>query len=294
LNIFGFPGASTTANNLGLLDQRLAVEWVRDNIEAFGGDPERITMFGQSAGGSSVDYYSYAWTADPIVAGFIAESGTVFSPNTQASPAASAASWYNVSGNLGCGDATSEPAAVLSCMRSKDWQDVQNAIPTSTGLSSPTGNFGPTIDNVVVFSDYLQRSVAGNFTQRPLLIGGADNEIGLFRPLFGLQNVTFTDAEWAFLNFDIFTCPISYRVLASVVHKAPVWRYRWFGDFPNLIITTNPDSGAWHGSEIPIIWGTDMDIQNKVARTPAEELISTFMREVWSSFAKEPVNGLTK
>ena len=294
LNIFGFPGSPATTNNLAFLDQRLAVEWIRDNIAAFGGDPNRITIFGQSAGGSSVDYYSFAWKDDPIVAGFIAESGTVFSPNTQASPATSAAAWYNVSGTLGCGNATSDPVSVLSCMRLKDFQAIQDAIPSSTGLSSVAASFGPTVDEVVIFSDYLQRSADGNFSQLPLLIGSADNEIGLFRPLFGMQNVTFPDATWAFLNFDIFTCPISYRALASAVNKAPIWRYRWFGDFPNLRLTTVPDSGAWHGSEVPLIFGTDMDIQNLVERTPSEELISTFMREVWATFAKDPVNGLTK
>jgi cholinesterase len=49
LNIFGFPGVpgdKSVAQNAGLEDQRMAVEWVRDNIEAFGGDPKRITMFG--------------------------------------------------------------------------------------------------------------------------------------------------------------------------------------------------------------------------------------------------------
>ena len=61
LNVFGFPGTPNATQNLGLLDQRLAIEWVRDNIEKFGGDAERITIFGQSAGSASVDYHTFAW-----------------------------------------------------------------------------------------------------------------------------------------------------------------------------------------------------------------------------------------
>lgn len=48
-NVFGFPGlpgVESASQNPGLEDQRLAIEWVRDNIEGFHGDPDRITLFG--------------------------------------------------------------------------------------------------------------------------------------------------------------------------------------------------------------------------------------------------------
>ncbi|KDQ18274.1 hypothetical protein BOTBODRAFT_554878 [Botryobasidium botryosum FD-172 SS1] len=60
LGIFGFPigrdAIDNNALNLGFYDQRLAIEWVRDNIHSFGGDPSKITIFGESAGATSVSY----------------------------------------------------------------------------------------------------------------------------------------------------------------------------------------------------------------------------------------------
>lgn len=62
MNIFGFPGApELEVKNLALLDQRLAVSWVRDNIAAFGGDPSRITIAGQSSGAWAVSNWAYAF-----------------------------------------------------------------------------------------------------------------------------------------------------------------------------------------------------------------------------------------
>jgi carboxylesterase type B len=52
------------------------VEWIHQNAAAFGGDPSRIIIFGESAGGGSVDLYTYAYKDNPIVTGIIAESGT--------------------------------------------------------------------------------------------------------------------------------------------------------------------------------------------------------------------------
>ncbi|KPA45086.1 chlorogenic acid esterase precursor [Fusarium langsethiae] len=80
LNLLGFPNAGGLAHegknlNLGLLDQRLAVEWVRNNAARFGGDPNRITLWGESAGAYAVDGYLFAWAQDPIIKGVIADSG---------------------------------------------------------------------------------------------------------------------------------------------------------------------------------------------------------------------------
>jgi para-nitrobenzyl esterase len=66
LGPFGFIGE----NNLGLLDQMSALRWVKRNIESFGGDPDNVTIFGESAGGSSV----VALTASPLTKGLITKA----------------------------------------------------------------------------------------------------------------------------------------------------------------------------------------------------------------------------
>jgi carboxylesterase type B len=81
----------------------MAVEWVHDNIVSFGDDPASITLFGESAGGMSVDHYSYAWGDDPIVHALVPMSGTV-SGFTQRTREIGEGLWFNASAAVGCGN----------------------------------------------------------------------------------------------------------------------------------------------------------------------------------------------
>ncbi|CZR57922.1 related to acetylcholinesterase precursor [Phialocephala subalpina] len=290
LNIFGFPGNPAGTNNLGLLDQRLAIEWVRDNIENFGGDTSRITIFGQSAGGASVDYFTFAWTSDPIVSGLISESGTVFGikPNSNAT---NTASWFNVSSTLGCGDATSDSTSVLECMRTKPYTSIISAIPSSNSVTG-LGGFGPAVDGVVVFDDYLSRAESGNFIKAPLLVGNADYEAGLFQTIAALKGVVYSGDYWAAFDLIGFTCPAGIRANLSLANNIPTWRYRWFGAFPNTELTTVPSSGAWHASELALLFGNFPFGPGVPDSTTAEVAIGNYTRGAWAAFAKDPVNGL--
>lgn len=77
LGIFGFMSTEdqTVSGNYGLKDQVLALQWIKDNIEYFGGDPNRITIFGESAGGASVSYLLQIPQAQGLFNAAIVQSG---------------------------------------------------------------------------------------------------------------------------------------------------------------------------------------------------------------------------
>jgi cholinesterase len=136
------------------------------SIEKFGGDPKRMILHGQSAGGASVDYYSYAWTADPIIYGFIPQSGSAsIRPSGQGNPEAAAASqWSALSDKLGCGTVTAQDIGkTLSCMKSKPLSVVMDATAPPKAGGSSLGSWGPKVDGKTVFADLTERGNTGKF-----------------------------------------------------------------------------------------------------------------------------------
>ncbi|KAF2499004.1 alpha/beta-hydrolase [Lophium mytilinum] len=285
VNIWGFPSSPTLPQNVGLLDQRLALEWIRQNIAAFAGDPSRITLMGQSAGAGSADLYSYKWTEDPIVNAFIMESGTT-EVVVPLNASTGAEQWFNVSASLGCGGADTEEAQVLACMR----QVNSSALASSLGSNS----FSPTIDNTLVFDNYTARAAAGDFIKKPLLIGNNNNEPSVFRLIALAKGEDLPDAYWQAVGLKTFDCPCAARANVSIFNKVPTWRYRFFGVFPDTNLTTNPDSGAYHGSEIPMIFGVPPAGQGIANSSQQELALMSYMRGAWTTFAKDPVAGLSR
>ncbi|KAH9216473.1 carboxylesterase [Leptodontidium sp. 2 PMI_412] len=283
LNIFGFPGNPTTASNLGLLDMRLALEWIRNNAANFGGDVNRISLFGQSAGAGMIDFYSYAYVSDPIANGFVLHSATVNGfPSLPRN--STEASWFRIAEAVGCGPRTADHNEITECMRMKTPQEVLAGFSSQdTGIGA-TPAFGPGVDDLVVFDDYSSRhSALGGY-----LIGNNENEAGLFRQF---QNQT--DAYWQDFNQRLYTCADAERIAQSVQDGSPSWRYRYFGDFPNLAVSTDPPSGAYHGAELPVLFGTvDEVARNPASSTPDEVAVGDYLRGAWSSFAKDTFRGL--
>ncbi|KAK8055171.1 Acetylcholinesterase [Apiospora rasikravindrae] len=268
LNIFGYPSADSAMLNVGLLDQRMVVEWTRDNIAAFGGDPGKIVLWGQSAGAGSVGYYSYAHYANPILSGLIADSGAASmllkTPHS---------GFSTLAATVGCGGGL-DPEAELACMQAVDAGVLETAVSTSSV------SFTPVADNVTAFANTTERLARGLVARLPMITGSNANE----GAGFGALNESGLSPDRYENGFMVIGCPVSAEAHRRADAGLATYRYEYAGNFSN--VSPLPWIGATHSAELPLLFGTHYEYRGN--STAFEWDMSYGMQALWLAFANDP------
>jgi para-nitrobenzyl esterase len=156
--------------NYGLMDQQAALRWVQANIAAFGGDPHKVTIFGQSGGATSV----LAQLASPAAAGLferaIVQSGTRIAPYTQHDALAAGEAFAAATG---CADQSAQ------CLRALD---VRQILQHQAAIAAYIGTHFPVVDGTIVTHTAQQAFERGEFNRVPVVNGLVADEQAFFMP----------------------------------------------------------------------------------------------------------------
>ncbi|MEW9530147.1 carboxylesterase/lipase family protein [Microbispora sp. NPDC049125] len=315
LGIEGFAQIDGAPANRGLLDQVAALEWVRDNIRMFGGDPHRVTVFGESAGGGSVA----ALLAMPRAAGLfrraVAQSvpGTFFSPELAADIAAAFAAELGVRPTVP-GLSAVDPARLPSagdaiCAKMIRWRERWGQI---THRPIP---FAPVVDGDVLPATPWQALAGGAARDVALLAGHTRDEHRLFSLIDGvLGQVTHEQTETALhmlapgpdgarryreafpaaadeelyelVNGDwLFRMPSLHLADAQIAGGGQAYLYELTWPAPGV----GGGLGACHGLDVPLVFGNLSSGQPAMLigdpPSAAAEELSARMRGAWTAFA---------
>ncbi len=322
LGAFGFLGhPALTAEdpdgatgNAGLQDQQAALRWVKDNVAAFGGNPKRITIFGESAGGMSVCAHLLSPRSKKLFRRAIIQSGPC---DGQLPPRAAAeAQGGRLAATLGCDAA----ADVLACLRALPARDVLRALP---GDSNFIFDFSvawiPVADGVVLPADPPAALRRGRVNRVPLIDGVTRDEGRLFVGLaynsrgtrlaadawaptlddyFGAARGPQVRAQYPLADYPdpgaafgqavgdaILACP-ALRGAQALARHMPVYVYEFTHD-PNPFILPMPGIalGAFHSAELPYVFAGPVQSSGAIRFTPDEEHLVDAITGAWTRFA---------
>ncbi len=178
--------------NLGLRDQQLALTWVQANIRAFGGDPKRVTLCGEAAGGSSVMAHVASPRASGLFQQAVAMSGVWgFHPFLESAGKSPRRYALLLAAELGCGEVT-DSEAIVRCLRHRDAASIVVAAAKFQLYGDLPMVFKPMRDSFLpepVLPDDPDEEEGGRRQDVPLLVG-ANRDEGIVSLLPFLQNKT--------------------------------------------------------------------------------------------------------
>ena len=267
VGVFGFfahPDLHTDGiGNAGILDQILALRWVVKNIAAFGGDPDRITVFGQSAGAMSVQALVCSPLTEGLIHGAVMQSG---------------AGYDNGLGRKILPEDAYRTSGIIMELLKVSTLDEMVRVPAEKfveilpALYEKTGGlaFGPVIDGTVVTQDYDQAAENGTIQDLPYMIGMTENDI------------TVEEGEDA-RNSRFYKGIIDWAKLRLKNSRKPVYVYYFRRKLPG------DDAGAFHSSELWYVFGTLGRCWRPM--TPHDYKLSSAVIEYWTSFMKNDDPG---
>ncbi|KAG8560272.1 hypothetical protein GDO81_014873 [Engystomops pustulosus] len=195
LGFLAFPGKAKAPGNAGLFDQRLALQWVHQNIAAFGGNPDSVTIFGISAGGASVGYHVISPGSRPYFKRAIMQSGSPTADWAIRSHESSKKLAMKLANIVDC--PTEDEDAVIDCLQKVDANKL-----TGTQILGMPGTtmtfFTPNVDNDFL-TDIPQSLVKHSIVNTDILIGVAKDDGSAFTfmgaPVINVKNESSITTE---------------------------------------------------------------------------------------------------
>ena len=190
------------SGNYGLEDLVAALEWVRRDIASFGGNPERVMIFGESAGGLNV----CALLATPGAAALFTSAAIESGGCVANSRSAALATGATLADNAGCSNA----ADAAACLRAKTPAELLAALPPDVGLTGSLAPFQPNVDGSLLPSAPLDAIRSGQHHQVPVVIGTNADETAREVPL------NLSEAQYQALLTTAFANPAVRAQVAAV------------------------------------------------------------------------------